>query len=64
MRLPHCPFAEVLTVVSMMFWISAKLTLVMLCVVPPVSLFAVSCDPKFCANPDANRSSTVDTSVN
>ncbi|KAK1921914.1 ATP-binding cassette transporter [Papiliotrema laurentii] len=27
--------------VSMMFWISAKLTLVMLCVVPPVSLFAV-----------------------
>ena len=25
----------------MMFWISAKLTLVMLCVVPPVSLFAV-----------------------
>jgi len=25
-----------------MFWISAKLTLVMLCVVPPVSLFAVS----------------------
>ncbi|ORX40765.1 P-loop containing nucleoside triphosphate hydrolase protein [Kockovaella imperatae] len=27
--------------VSMMFWISAKLTFVMLCVVPPVSLFAV-----------------------
>lgn len=30
-----------LILVSMMLWISAKLTLVMLCVVPPVSLFAV-----------------------
>ena len=29
-------------VVAAMFWISAKLTLVMLCVVPPIFLGAVS----------------------
>jgi hypothetical protein len=33
---------ELIRVVGAMFWISAKLTFVMLCVVPPVSLGAVS----------------------
>lgn len=32
---------ELSRIVAAMFWISAKLTFVMLCVVPPVSLGAV-----------------------